>query len=103
MQSTFPSTMADSMSGDELSKMHLGRQIALQDEKYQEPKPAVEEVYQTTTIDFLIFQGQRGGVCSNKGCFRRKTNLFWESGNLGYFPGKLRNFGDIEQRFILTH
>ena len=43
MQSTFPSTMADSMSGDELS-LHLGRQVALQNEKYKEPEPAVEEV-----------------------------------------------------------
>lgn len=44
MQSTFPSTMADSMSGDELS-LHLGRQVALQNEKYKEPEPAVEVVY----------------------------------------------------------
>ena len=44
MQSTFPSTMADSMSGDELS-LHLGRQVAVQNEKYKEPEPAVQEVY----------------------------------------------------------
>ena len=44
MQSTFPSTMADSMSGDELS-LHLGRQVVLQNEKYKEAEPAVEEVY----------------------------------------------------------
>ena len=43
MQSTFPSTMADSMSGDELS-LHLGQQVALQNEKYKEPEPAVQEV-----------------------------------------------------------
>ena len=44
MQSTFPSTMADSMPGDKLS-LHLGRQVALQNEKYKKPEPAVEEVY----------------------------------------------------------
>lgn len=40
MQSTFPSAMV----GDELSLL-LGRQVALQNEKYKEPEPAVEEVY----------------------------------------------------------
>ena len=44
MQSTFPSAMANSMPGDELS-LHLGRQVALQNGKYKEPEPAVEEVY----------------------------------------------------------
>ena len=44
MQSTFPSTMANGMSGDELS-LHLGRQVALQNVKYKEPEPAVAEVY----------------------------------------------------------
>ena len=44
MQSTFSSTMADSMPRDKLS-LHLGRQVALQNEKYKKPEPAVEEVY----------------------------------------------------------
>lgn len=44
MQSTLPSTMADSMPRDKLS-LHLGRQVALQNEKYKKPEPAVEEVY----------------------------------------------------------
>ena len=69
MQSTFPSTMA----GDELS-LHLGRQVALQNEKYKEPEPAVEEVYNNYN-----WFSDKGGDSSYKGCFGRKTSLFRES------------------------
>ncbi|CAH3032775.1 unnamed protein product [Porites lobata] len=59
MQSTFPSTMADSMSGDELS-LHLGRQVALQNEKYKEPEPAVEEKKEKTVKrKFSKFKNQQ--------------------------------------------
>lgn len=42
LQSSFPSMMAKTMSGDELSQ-HLGRQVSVHNEKYKEPEPEVDE------------------------------------------------------------
>ena len=76
MQSTFPSTMADSMSGDELS-LHLGRQVALQNEKYKEPEPAVEKVY--NNYNWFSDLSRTRGWQLKQMLFMRKTSLFQES------------------------
>ena len=72
--------------------------------------------FSTRTTDIRQSQSQFIGSCertpilklvyagdsSNKGCFGRKTNLLRESGNLGKFPGNLRYYQDIEQKFDIT-